>query len=116
VSVATAISPTLIRARSPAPARADDERGERLGSRFRLTPSEPRQTREHGLGLLEPDIRDLAAVASVPTKRRPAEPSRIVDQEQGELERVGQAHEVKLGRRGESNRRVAGVKRATEAP
>jgi hypothetical protein len=47
--------------------------------------------------LLEPHIRNLGAVAGVPAKRRPAELSRVVDQEQDELERVREVDEVELG-------------------
>ena len=70
-----------------------DERGERLGSCFRLTPCEPRQAGEHGLSLLEPDIRNLGAVAGVPAQRRAAEPSRVIDYQEDELERLGKADE-----------------------
>ena len=47
--------------------------------------------------LLEPDVWNLGAVAGVPAKRRPSGPSGAVDQEQDELERVGEADEVELG-------------------
>ena len=40
-----------------------DKRGKRLRGRFRLTPCEPGQAGEHGLSFLEPDVRDLGAVA-----------------------------------------------------
>jgi hypothetical protein len=56
--------------------------------------------------LLEPHVRDLAAVAGVPAKRRPPEPSRIVDQEKHELEGVGEADEVELRCRRQRHGRV----------
>jgi hypothetical protein len=67
------------------------------------------------VGLLKPDVRDLSAVAGVPAKRGPPEPPRLVDQEEDELERVREAHKVKLGSGGECDRRVAAIQRAAEA-
>ena len=56
--------------------------------------------------LLEPHIRNLGAVAGVPAKRRPAELSRVLDQEQNELERVREVDEVELGCRRQRDGRV----------
>jgi hypothetical protein len=56
------------------------------------------QASEHSLGLLKPHIRHLGAVAGVPAKRCASEPSRIVDHQEDELERVREAHVVELGR------------------
>ena len=92
-----------------------DERGERLGSGFRLTPCEPRQAGEHGMRLLEPDIADLGAVPRAPAQRRAAEPSRVVDHEEDELERLGKAHEIKLGRGRVGDGRVLRIEGAAEA-
>jgi hypothetical protein len=38
------------------------------------------------MGLLEPDVLELTAVAGVPAQRRPAEPPRFIDQEEDDLE------------------------------
>ena len=67
------------------------------------------------MGLLEPDVWNLGAVAGVPAKRRPPEPSGVVDHEEDELERVREADEVKLGRRSERHGRVVRVEGAAEA-
>jgi hypothetical protein len=67
------------------------------------------------MSLLEPDVRNLGALAGVPAERCPPEPSRVVDQEEDELERVGEADEVELGRCGERHGRVVGVEGAAEA-
>lgn len=74
-----------------------DELGQR--GRRSLRPPTPQagQACEDGMRLLEPDVRDLAAIAGVPAEGGAAEPSRVVDQEQDELERVGEDDEVKLG-------------------
>lgn len=60
---------------------------------LRAPTGEAGQTREHGLGFLEPDVRDLGAVARVPAQRSPAEPSRVADHQGDELERLGKADE-----------------------
>ena len=91
-----------------------DKRRERLGSRLRLASCEPRQACEHGLGLLEPDVRDLGAIASVPAQRRAPEPPRVVDHEEDELERFGKAHEVELGRGRVGDGQVARVEGPAE--
>ena len=66
------------------------------------------------MGFLEPDVADLVAVTGVPAERRAPEAAGIVDQEQDELERVREADEVELGRRGERQRRVPRVERPAE--
>jgi hypothetical protein len=71
-----------------------DELGQRGCRCPRPSTRQASQAREHGLGLLKADVRDLAAVPSVPAKRRPAESPTIVDQEQDELKRVREADEV----------------------
>jgi len=63
--------------------------------------------------LLEPDVGKVGAVPGVPAQRRPTKPPGLIDQQQHELKRVREAHEVELGRGGERDRRVASVKRAT---
>ena len=69
-----------------------DECGQPFSRCFRLPPSEPRQTRKHDLRLLEPDIRNLGAVAGVPAQRRPLEPGGLrFEQDQDELQRVREA-------------------------
>ena len=92
-----------------------DEFGQRSRRGLRPPPREAGQAREHGVRLLEPDIRDLGAVAGVPAKRRPLEPSRVVDQEEDEFQRVREADEVELGCRRQSHRRVPRVEGAAEA-
>jgi hypothetical protein len=67
------------------------------------------------MSLLEANIRDLGAVAGVPAQSRSAEPARLVDQEQHQLERVRKAHEVKLGGRSECHGRVPRVEGAAES-
>jgi len=51
----------------------------------------------------------------VPAKGCSPELAWLVDQQQDELESVRKADEVKLGRRGKGDRRVAAIKRAAEA-
>ena len=63
-----------------------DERGQCLGGRFRLPTCEADQTREDSVRLLEAHVRNLAAVPRVPPESRAREPSRVVDEEQDELE------------------------------
>ena len=63
----------LARPLEPAPM---DELGQRGRRRLRPSAREAGQAREHRVRLLEPDVRDLGAVAGVPAKRRPPEPSR----------------------------------------
>jgi hypothetical protein len=60
--------------------------------------------------LLEADIRELAAVASMPTQRCAPKPPRLVHQEKP----ISRAS-VRLTSRGERDRRVAGVEGAAEA-
>jgi len=67
------------------------------------------------MSLLKADIRKLAAVARVPAQRRASKPRGLVDQEQDDLERIGQAHEVELGGRREGDRGVPGVEGAAKA-
>jgi len=67
------------------------------------------------MSLLETDVGELAAVPRVPAQRRAAEPSRIVDQEEDELERVREADIVQLSGRGERVRWVPAVERAAVA-
>jgi hypothetical protein len=67
------------------------------------------ETREHGLGLLESNVRDIAAVASVPAERRAPELSRLVDQQEHELKGIREAHEVELRSCRERDRRVAAI-------
>lgn len=85
----------------------------RRGSR--PTTSQAGQAGEHGVGLLESNVLNLAAVPRVPAQRRPAEPSRVIDHEEDELERLGKAHEVELGRGRVGDGRIAAVERAAEA-
>ena len=92
-----------------------DELGQSSRRRLRTTAGQPGQTRQCRVRFVEADIRNLGAVASVPAKPRPPEPSRVVDQEQDELERVRQADEVQLGRRCKRDSGVAGVEGAAEA-
>jgi hypothetical protein len=89
----------------------------REGSRRSLRPTirEAGQARKHGMRLLEPHVRDLAAVAGVPPKRCPPEPPRIVDKEEHELEGVGEADEIELRCRRQRHGRVMGIERAAEA-
>jgi hypothetical protein len=68
------------------------------------------------LGFLETDVGKIAAIPGVPAERRPPELRGLVHQEEDELERVGQAHEVEFCGRGEGDRRIARVERATQAP
>ena len=49
-------------------------------------------------------VLDLGAVAGLPAKRRPPESPRVIDQEQDELEGVGQVDEVEVGGRRERHR------------
>jgi hypothetical protein len=64
--------------------------------------------------LLEPDIGEVGAVARVPAERRPSEPSRLIDQEEDDLEGVWEADVVELCGSGERDRRIAGVESASE--
>jgi hypothetical protein len=57
-----------------------DERGKRLGGNFRLPSCEAGEAGEHGVGLLEADVRHLGAVTGVPAERGPAEPPGLVDE------------------------------------
>ena len=79
-----------------------DELGKGRRRRLRSSTRQAGQTGEHDLRLLEPNVRHLAAIASMPAKRRPPEPPGVVDQQQDELERVREADEVELGRCGRS--------------
>ena len=92
-----------------------DELGQ--GSCRRLWPSarQAGQTCEHGVGLLEPHILNLGAVAGVPAQRRPPEPAGVVDQEKDELERVREADEIELGSRRQRHGCVLRVEGAAEA-
>ena len=92
-----------------------DELGQRRRRSLRSAPSQAGQAGEHGVRLLEPNVRNLGAVAGVPAQRRPPEPLGVVDQEEDELEGVREADEVELGGRGERDRWVAAVERAAEA-
>ena len=92
-----------------------NELGQRSRRRLRPSARQAGQAGEHGVGLLEPNVRNLGAVAGVPAERRPPEPPRVVDQEQDELERVRKADEVELGRRRERHGRVLRVEGAAEA-
>jgi hypothetical protein len=80
-----------------------DELGERARGGFRPATCQASQARKHGLCLLESHVGHIGAVAGMPAERRPPEPPRLIDQEQNELERVRQAHEVELGRRRDGN-------------
>lgn len=46
---------------------------------------------------------------------RSPELAQFADEEQDDLEGVREAHIVELGRRGEGNRRIAGVERSADA-
>ena len=81
-----------------------NEPGERGRGRLGPPTRQTSQTSEHGVGLLEPNVLDLGAVAGMPAQRRPPKPPRIVDQEQNELEGVRKADEVELGCGGERDR------------
>jgi hypothetical protein len=83
-----------------------NELRERSRRSLRPPTREAGQARKHGMRLLEPHVRDLAAVAGVPAKRSPPEPPRIVDQEQDELEGVGEADEFELRCRRQRHGRV----------
>ena len=92
-----------------------NKRPKRSGRSLRSSPRQAGQAGEHRLCFLEPDVRNLSAIAGVPAQRRPPEPSRVVDQEQDELEGVWEADEVELSGRSQGNRWVAGVEGAAEA-
>ena len=62
--------------------------GQRSRRRLGASSREAGQAREHGVRLLEPNVRDLGAVARVPPQPRAPEPPRIVHQQEDELERV----------------------------
>lgn len=65
-----------------------------------------------GLGEIDAE---LGAVPGVPAKRRPTVPVRFgVEQQQDELECIGETHLVELGRRGERDRGTARVERAAK--
>ena len=92
-----------------------NEFGERSRRGLRAPTRQAGQAGEDGVGLLEADVWNLGAIAGVPAERRPPEPPRVVDQEEDELECVGEADKVELGRRRERHCRIAGVEGAAEA-
>ena len=67
------------------------------------------------MGLLEPNVFDLGAVAGVPAKRRPPKPPRVVDQEENEFECVREADELEFGCRCERHGCVLRVEGSAEA-
>jgi hypothetical protein len=67
------------------------------GRRRSALTSERRESRENGLALIEVNVRDLAAVATVPAKRSPPEPfRRFRVKEENELEGFCQPNVLKL--------------------
>jgi hypothetical protein len=68
-----------------------------------------------GCASFGPDVRWIAAIPRMPAERGAPETSRIVDQEQDELQRVRKVDELKLRGRGERDVRVAAVECAAEA-
>ena len=91
-----------------------DELGEGGGGRLRTAPGKAREAREDGVRLLEADVGELTAVAGVPAQRRPPEPPRVLDEEEHDLERVGEADPVELSRGREGRRGATCVERAAE--
>lgn len=76
--------------------------------------SQAGQAGEHGVGLLESNVLNLAAVPRVPAQRRPPEPTGLIDQHEDDVEGVGEADVIELCGRRESDRGVAGVERAAK--
>ena len=91
-----------------------NELGESACGGLWSTTSQAGEAGKDGVGFLEADVGNVGAVPSVPTERRPPEPRGLVDQEQNQLERVREAHEVEFSSRSERDRGVAGVERAAE--
>jgi hypothetical protein len=108
-------SPTHQRLARPLEPSTVNELGQRARGGFRPATCQAGKARKHGLCLLESDVRQVAAVAGMPSERRPPELPRLIDQEQDELERVRQAHEFELGRRRKGDRRVPGIECAAKA-
>jgi hypothetical protein len=80
---------------------------ERRRRRLRPPPHKAAEAGQHGVRLLEPDVRHLGAVTGVPAERRPPKPAGIVNQEQDELESLSPAprsRSVSRGRGGSERR------------
>jgi hypothetical protein len=89
--------------------------GERVRGLLGSSASERPEAGEDGLRFVEVDTACLTAVPRVPADRRPLELHRLaVAQKQDELEGFAQADVLELRGRGEGDRRVTGVERATE--
>jgi hypothetical protein len=93
-----------------------DEIGKRVGGRLGPSSAQSSKARQHGLRLGKIDVSDFSAVATVPAKRRPFESGRFrLEQEQEQLERVGEPDVLQVRGGGERDHGVPGVERATEA-